>query len=148
MSLQPTAPVRFDLLDGNRLVGWVSGGTIGFDGFADENEAGGAAWVAHRTVAQRFAQRHGGPPAPTDAQPLSLVREGDRELILAGGTPIATLVRPHGDSRGSSDSLAFEIQVPSTPDELAMRSIGYRIYRRLRASRVPWAMWDSGRRSR
>jgi hypothetical protein len=148
MSLQPTASFQFDLLDGNRLVGWVRGGTIGFGGFADENEAGGAAWVAHRTIAQRLAHRHGGPPAPADAEPLSLVREGDRELILASGAPIATLVRPGVDSRGGSDSLGFEIQVPLAGDELAMRSIGYRIYRRLRASGVPWATWDSGRRTR
>jgi hypothetical protein len=145
MSLQPTESPRFDLLDGQRLVGWVNGRTIGFHGFADENEVGGAAWVAHRILARRLARRHGGPPAPTAAEPLSLVREGDREVILASDKPIATLVRPDVDSRASSASLAFEIEVPLPPDELTMRSIAYRIYRTLRASGVRWAMWHNRR---
>jgi hypothetical protein len=135
----------FDLLDGKRVVGWVNGHTIGFHGFADENEVGGAAWVAHRILARRLAHRNGGPPAPTNVAPLSLVRDGDRELILASDQPIATLVRPDVDSRASSGPLAFEIEVPLPPDELTMRSIAYRMYRTLRASGVRWAMWHNRR---
>src|SRR3712207_2312143 len=96
MSLPP--PLQLDLLDGARLVGWVKGPAIGFRGFANENEAAGAAWVAHRTLARRLARRHGGPVPPIDVEPLSLVQDGDRSVILASGRSIATLVRPGAGS--------------------------------------------------
>jgi hypothetical protein len=145
MSLPPPAQADLDLLDRNRLVGWVRGWALGFRGFASESEAAGAAWVAYRTLARRLARRHGGRPAPIDAEPLSLGQDGDGMVILASGRPIATLVLPGVDSLSAPDSFGFEIQGPLPADELSMRSLAYRIYRTLRKSGARWAMWERRR---
>lgn len=144
MSRLPSFSLQFDLLDGDRRVGWVNGTTIGFRGFANESEAAGGAWVAHRSVARRLAQRRGEPAPATDVEPVSVVRENDREVILASGKPIATLLRPAADSRAGAESFGFEIEVPVPADELTMRSIAYRVYRTLRSSGVGWARWTTG----
>src|SRR5687768_3435544 len=145
MSLPPPTSFELDLRDGDRVVGWISGRAVGYRGFANEAEAAGAAWVAHRTLSRRLARRHGGRGAPIDVEPLSITRDGDREAILASNRPIATLLRPGVDSRSGSDSFGFEIQVPLPSGELTMRSIAYRIYRTLRTSGVRWAMWNDPR---
>ncbi len=145
MSLPPPARPDLDLLDGNRFVGWVRGWAVVFRGFANESEAAGAAWVTYRALARRLAHRHGGPPAPTGVEPLALSHAGDPVAILAGGQPIATLVRPGVESLSGPDSFGFEIQVPVPADELFMRSLAYRIYRTLRKSGARWAMWENRR---
>ena len=145
MSLPPPRSPDLDLHEGDRVVGWISGQALGFRGFGNEAEAAGAAWVAHRTVSRRLAQRQGGRPAPIDVEPLSMTRDGDREVILASNRPIAALLRPGVDSRSGSDSFGFEIQVALPGGELAMRSLAHRIYRTLRKSGVRWRMWDKRR---
>ncbi|MDQ3997698.1 MAG: hypothetical protein M3303_11875 [Gemmatimonadota bacterium] len=144
MSLPPPA-LDLELLDGARIVGWVRGRSFGFAGFANENEAAGAAWVAHRTIARRLARRQGGPAAPTAVEPLSLRQDGERTVILAGGQPIATLVRPGGESPPGTRSFGFEIQMPPPAGELSMRSLAYRIYHALRASGAPWERCEGPR---
>jgi hypothetical protein len=144
MSLPPPAP-DLDLLDGSRVVGWVRGRALGFAGFANENEAASAAWVAHRTLARRLARRHGGPAAPIAVEPLSLQQDGERKIILASGRPIATVVPPGGDSLTGTKGFGFETQVPQPAAELSMRSLAYRVYRTLRASGVRWARWERPR---
>jgi hypothetical protein len=145
MSLPPPAP-DLDLFDGARLVGWVRASAVGFRGFANENEAAGAAWIAYRTLARRLARRHGGPMPPIDVEPLTLARDGDRAVILASGRPIATLVLLGADSPSGQDSFGFEIEVPPpAADELSMRSLAHRIYRALRKSGARWAMWERPR---
>jgi hypothetical protein len=146
MSLPPPSSLALDLLDGDRAVGWISGSAVGFRGFANETEAAHAAWVAHRTLARRLARRHGGRPAPIDIEPLSIAADAERETILASGRPIAALVRPSDKSRSGPETFGFEIQVPLTAGELAMRSKAYLMYRTLRKSGVRWAMWDRRRR--
>ena len=142
MSLPPPAP-ELGLFDGARLVGWVNGPAIGFRGFANENEAAGAAWVAYRTLARRLARRHGGPLPPIDVEPLSLAQDGDRSVVLASGRPIATLMLPGANSPTGPDSFGFEIEVPPpVTGELAMRSLGHRMDRRLGNSGVPGARGD------
>src|SRR5690349_10317210 len=88
-----------DLMDGDRVVGWASGRTVGFRGFADEHEAAHAAWVAYRTLARRVARRRGTRPVPIDTVPLRLVWCDGREVILASGRVVATLIRPGAESR-------------------------------------------------
>jgi hypothetical protein len=144
MSLPPPS-LQLDLIDEDRRVGWVKGRTIGFRGFANETEAAGAAWVAHRTLSRRLARRHGGRPAPIDIEPLRLARHDDGEAIVASNKAIATLLRPDVGSRDGAGSFGFEIQVPLPADELTMRAIAYRIYGTLRRSGVRWAMWDRRR---
>jgi hypothetical protein len=145
MSLPPPDSLAFDLLDGDRVVGWISGRAVGFRGFATEHEAAHAAWVAHRTIARQRARRHGGRPVPIDVEPLSLRQDADRAVILAGGRPVATLVRPDADSRSGPDSFGFEIEVPLAAGELPMRSIAHHVYHTLRKSGLRWAMWNARR---
>lgn len=138
MSLPPPAVMEFDLLDGDRVVGWVKGSAIGFQGFGTATEAAHAAWVAYRTLSRALARRRGERPVPIDIEPLALAREGERETILASGRAIATLLRRNGD-----ESFAFELDVPEPIDTLGMRSLAYRLYRTLRKSGLRWALWST-----
>ena len=137
-------PLELDLVDAGRTVGWIASDTVGFHGFAGEEEAAHAAWVAHRTLARQIARTHGGRPVPVDTEPLSLQRSGERELILASGRPIATLVRPGAEDASGPDSVGFEIRIPDPADELRVRSLAYLMYRTLRKSGIRWALWRVG----
>ncbi len=137
------APTRLDLLESETTMGWIDGMAIGFHGFADENEAAHAAWLSYRTMSRRFAHAGGQRPVPVSSEPLSLVRSGDAELILAAGRPIATLVRPGADSRSGPEAFGFELQMPLPTDELTVRSTARLLYRTLRRSGIRWAIWES-----
>jgi hypothetical protein len=134
-------PSRQDLLDAGTVVGWIDGMAVGFHGFGHEDDAMNAAWVAYRTLSRRFARARGRRPLPIDTEPMSLERNGDVELILAGGRPIATLVRPGADSPSGPTSFGFELQVPVPADERTMRSIAYLVYRTMRRAGIRWSMW-------
>jgi len=134
-------PREFDLIDANRAVGWVAGETVGFRGFADETEATHAAWIAHRTLARRLARTHGTRPVPIDIEPLALERVEGKEMIVASGEPIASLVRRHAGSRSGVESFGFELTIPSPTTELEVRAIALLIYRTLRKSGVRWSLW-------
>ena len=136
MTTQMAPPLDIHLLDGSRPVGWVRGSTVGFGGFANENEAAGAAWIAYKALARRLAHRQSGPPAPTGVEPLSLEQVGDRKVLLASDRPFATLIPPSDESPSGPRSFGFEIEVPQPADELSMRSLAYRMYRTLSASGV------------
>lgn len=136
-------PLRLDLTDAGRAVGWISGHGVGFRGFADEVEAAHAAWVAYRTLSRRLARRYGTRPIPVDIEPVALQRRGADEVILAGGRKIATLIRPGPQSPTGPDSFGFEIEIPLVTDELGMRSKAYFIYRTLRKAGTRWALWES-----
>lgn len=139
MDLPP--PLTSALSDAGSVVGWVSDDTVGFRGFADETEAMAAAWMAFRTLARELARRHGTRPVPIDLEPLALARDGQRELILASGRSIATLIRPGDDSRSGPVSFGFELQVPASRDAARIRSMAFLLYRTLRRSGIRWAMW-------
>lgn len=142
-------PFETDLVDADRVVGWINGNVIGFQGFGDETEATHAAWIAHRTLARRIARTHGMRLVPIDIEPLALRRsDGDtKDVILASNRPIATLVKPGGQSK-ATDSYAFELAVPSPMTELELRGVAYLIYRTLRKSGVRWALWRTHRPAR
>ena len=141
-TLAQPPPFEMDLLDADRMVGWIAGNTIGFRGFADETEATHAAWIAHRTLARRIARTHGMRLVPIDVEPLAIKRDGDdkNEIILASNRPIATLIRSGSHSR-VTDSFGFELAVPSPMSEFELRGVAYLIYRTLRKSGVRWALW-------
>jgi hypothetical protein len=133
-------PFALDLADADRAVGWITGEAIGFRGFNDETEAMHAAWVAHRTLARRIAQRHGMRLVPIDIEPLALERSdgGASDVILASNRPIAELVRPGSHSR-ANDSFGFELAVPTRMTEFELRGVAVLIYHALRTSGVAWA---------
>lgn len=134
-------PLRQDIRDADTVVGWTHGTAFGFLGFGHEDDAVNAAWVGYRTMARRFASQSGGRLLPIDTEPMSLRRSGDAELILAGGRPIATLVRPGADSPSGPDSFGFELRLPVSAGPRAMRSTTHLVYRTLRRSGIRWAMW-------
>lgn len=139
-------PRTSSLSDAGRVVGWVGDETIGFGGFANEDEAMSAAWMAHR-ILSRLGARPGGPrPVPIDVEPLSLVRDGGREAIRASGRTIATLIRP-GDSRSGPGAFGFELRVPAWRDPARTRALAFLIYRTLRRSGIRWALWRADARA-
>jgi hypothetical protein len=135
-------PFELDLVDAERVVGWIAGDRIGFRGFLDETEATHAAWVAHRTLARRLARTHGTRLVPVDIEPLALERSdaGENDVILASHRAIAALFRPDSEGR-VGQSFGFELTVPSPMTELQLRGVAYLIYRTLRKSGVRWAIW-------
>jgi hypothetical protein len=139
MDLPP--PSQLDLLDMGRVIGWIAGSRVGFLGFADEREVASAAWLAYRTISRRLARRLRIRPIPIDTEPLALAKHGNREVILASGRPIATLLRPGSDSRSGPHAFGFTVNLPLPADELTVRSMAYSIYRTLRKAGLPWALW-------
>ena len=136
MSLPP--PLALDLIDGDRPVGWIRAGSIGFRGFGRETEAATAAWLAYGTLVRRLA-RDTGRPRPMDASEPESLRAGDGcELAAGDGQPFGRLVRPNSGSH-IGDSFGFEVDVPGPAGELRMRSMAYLIYRTLRRSGVRWS---------
>lgn len=137
-------PAMLELSDGDTVVGWTRGATIGFHGFADEMEASHAAWMAYRTMARRLARTDGRTPPPVDIAPLALARRGGSVEILADGRAIATLAHP-GEGRGSGAG-SFGFEVPSPADALRVQSTARLIYRTLRRSGLRWAQFARPRR--
>ncbi len=134
-------PSQLDLVDMDRVVGWIDGSRVGFLGFADEQETASAAWLAYRTISRRLARRLGIRPIPIDTEPLALAQEENHEVILASGRPIATLLRPGSDSRSGPHAFGFTVNLPSPLDALTVRSTAYALYRTLRKSGLRWALW-------
>jgi len=136
----PHAPDRrtMDLMDVDQQVGWINGDRVGFRGFATDEEAAHAAWVAHRTMTRRLARSHNLRPVPIGSEPLALQRAGDEELVVASSGPVATLIRPDHDGPGGDDSYGFELSVPQPADEVLVRAMAHLIYRTLRKSGVRW----------
>ena len=136
-------PRRLDLLDAETTGGWIDDLAIGFRGFANEAEAVYAASVAYRTMERRLSRDGDTHPLPGDTEPIVLRRSGDVELIMAGGRPIATLVRPGADSPSGPDSFGFSLPLPVPSDELTRRSTAYLVYRELRRLGIQGTAWAS-----
>ena len=131
---------QLDLLDGDRVVGWLRPDAIGFTGFANETEASHAAWVAYRALSRRLARRDGRRPVPIDTEPLRLVPEGDGRIIVASRDRVARLVEPAvTDARGNG--FGFELRLDAPMDEVSVRAKALILYRALRRSGIRWAMW-------
>lgn len=134
-------PLRLDLVDDARAVGWIRDNAVGFGGFADETEAAHAAWVAYRAISRRLARTHGMRPVPIDIEPLTVRRFGDGEAIFTSSRRVATLLRPDVDGRGGKDSFGFAIEIPDSMSELEVRAAASLAYRTIRKSGVRWALW-------
>ena len=136
----PRIPRRqaMDLMDADQRVGWINGDRVGFRGFATDEEAAHAAWVAYRTMTRRLARSHNLRPVPIGSEPLALRRDGHDELIVASSGPVARLVRPADDGPSGDDSYGFELSIPQPADEVLVRAMAHLIYRTLRKSGVRW----------
>lgn len=136
MATPPPATFELDLVDGDRVVGWVSADAVGFRGFADAPEAANSSWVAFRAMQRRWARRDGTRPVPIDLERVTLA---DDDAIHAGGRPIATLIRPT-DNRADG-TFGFEISFPQQLDEVSARGKAHLMYRTLRRAGTRWSMW-------
>jgi hypothetical protein len=134
-------PGAIELTDGDRVVGWIVENRVGFGGFATEQEAAHAAWVAYRTMARRRAWENGSRPLPLDIEPVSIHRRLDSDVIAASGRDVARLVRPDESGADRPAAFGFEIALPHAGDELMLRASGYAMYRALRRSGIRWALW-------
>lgn len=136
----PRIPRRqvMDLMDADQRVGWINGDRVGFRGFATEEEAAHAAWVAYRTMTRRLARSHNLRPLPIGSEPLALRRDGRHELIVASSGPVATLVRPDVEGSNGDGSFGFELSIPQPADEVLVRALAHLVYRTLRKSGVRW----------
>lgn len=139
-SSMPIPPPRFHLMSGAVPIGWIDGLSIGFHGFAHEDEAAGAASIAYRTMTRGFARDLGRRPPPIHSEPLSVVRNGKTDLIVAGARPIARLLRPGVESPSGAEHFGFELQVPIPASEQTMRSTARRVYRALRRAGARWSV--------
>jgi hypothetical protein len=138
---EPPPQFQLDLLDGDRVVGWINQHTIAFHGFADETEGGYAAWAAHRTLSWRLAVRAGRRRPPIDVEPLTLVRHDGDLFVHASAGRFARLLAP-SEHRSS---WAFELTLPKPLAEVFVRAKAYAIYRMLRRSGIRWKMWTARR---
>jgi hypothetical protein len=134
-----------DLMDGERVIGWIAPDAIGFRGFANDVEAAHAAWVAYRALSRHIAQRDGGAMLPIDAPPLAILDRSNERLVIANNRSIARLVDPSRDVESGAPSHAFELQLDGPRDELTVRSKAHLVYRALRRAGVRWAMWRPAR---
>lgn len=132
-------PTLLHLNDADRTVGWINGDRVGFRGFATDEEAAHAAWVAHRTLTRRLARSHNLRPVPVGTEPIAFQRDGDEVRIVASGRTVATLIAPSFDSTSEADeSFGFELRVPQPADEVLVRAVALLIYRTLRKSGLRW----------
>ncbi|HYC50352.1 MAG TPA: hypothetical protein VEB19_04500 [Gemmatimonadaceae bacterium] len=136
----PPGAFNFDQVDGDRHVGWITPDTVGFRGFGNDVEAAHAAWLAHRAIARRIAQREGGRVPPIDSEPLTIHHDRDGDFVYASNRRVARLLAPDAKQRWGN-SHAFELQLDAPRDEVTMRAKAHLAYRTLRRSGTRWAMW-------
>lgn len=136
-------PTTWNLVDGDRVVGWTADNAVGFRGFGDHTEAVHAAWVAYRALALRLARTHGTRPVPIDGATLAVQPLDGQEWVLADGRPIARLVRYKDKRPGEPASFGFAVEVPQAADHLELQSLAHLMYRTLRRSGLRWALWRS-----
>jgi hypothetical protein len=163
------------LYDGDALVAWISGRSLGFGGFAAERDAVDAAWVAYAALSRWVGhRRHATPPLP-DSPSLSVSADAEQRWVLADELPIARLVDPRSvradhraaavpdgpragvpteardetrnEARGGAQ-VGFEMAVPLAVGELGVRSAAYAVYRALCRAGLPWRLWNAGSRAR
>jgi hypothetical protein len=97
-------------------IGWISGRSIGFRGFAteaDAKEGAIAAWRALDLVLRR--QYPGWPSYAPSLDELQLVHDGAYEWFADGTSPIARLIRPQ--RRAYDLTFGIELVLPSYASE-------------------------------
>ncbi|MGH7619101.1 MAG: hypothetical protein ACREPM_17915 [Gemmatimonadaceae bacterium] len=122
---------KYDLEDSSGMkIGWISGRSIGFRGFATEADAREAAvaawWAFDRVLRQHCAEWPLYEPA---VDRIRTVHDGAYEWFYDGTAPIARLLRPQ--RRAYDSSFGVELVLPSSAsDDLAIvaaRSMAFSI---------------------
>lgn len=101
----------YRLFEGNREIGFIRGGTVGFTGFGNAEEAALAGRVAHLAlVARRNKQRPWTPSLPPDHRILTDL--DGRRLVVAPEGILATLTPPPPGQQDGGWSVELEL-IPS-----------------------------------
>jgi hypothetical protein len=97
-------------------IGWISGRSIGFRGFATESDAREGAVAAWRAL-DRVLRQHcaGGPRHEPALDRLRTVHDGAYEWLYDGTAPIARLLRPQ--RRAYDGSFGVELVLPSSASQ-------------------------------
>jgi hypothetical protein len=94
-------------------IGWISGRSIGFRGFATETDAREAAVAGWRALDHVLRQHSAGWPRHEPAlDRLRTVNDGAYEWFYDGAAPIARLLRPQ--RRAYDGSFGVELVLPSS----------------------------------
>jgi hypothetical protein len=97
-------------------IGWINGRTIGFRGFATEDDARDATRAAWRALDKALRRQYAGwPRYEPKLDQLTLVRDGAYEWFYDGTAPIARLLRPQ--RRAYDRSFGIELVLPSYASE-------------------------------
>jgi hypothetical protein len=97
-------------------IGWINGRTIGFRGFATENDAREATAAAWRAFDRALRQQYAGwPRYEPKLDALRTMHDGAYEWFYDGTAPIARLIRPQ--RRAYDHSFGIELVLPSYASE-------------------------------
>lgn len=104
---------KYDVEDSSGTkIGWISGRSIGFRGFATETDAREAAVAAWRALDRVLRQHSASRPRHEPAlDRIRQVHDGAYEWFYDGTAPIARLLRPH--RRAYDGSFGVELVLPS-----------------------------------
>jgi hypothetical protein len=101
----------YRLFEGNREIGFIRGGTVGFSGFVNAEEAALAGRVAHLALAARRSKRRPWTPSlPADHR--ILVDQDGRRLVVAPEGILAALTPPPAGQPDEGWSIDLEL-IPS-----------------------------------
>ena len=97
-------------------IGWINGRTIGFRGFATEDDARDATIAAWRAFERVLRQQYAGwPNYEPKLDQLRTMHDGASEWFYDGTAPIARLLRPQ--RRAYDHSYGIELLLPSYASE-------------------------------
>lgn len=97
-------------------IGWISGRTIGFRGFATEDDARRATVAARHAFDKALAQQFPGWPCrELKLDELKTLRDGGHEWLHDDAGPVARLLRPQ--RRAHDGSFGIELALPSYATE-------------------------------
>lgn len=97
-------------------MGWINGRTIGFRGFATEDDARRATVAARHAFDKTLAQQFPGWPCrEPKLEELRATRDGAYEWLHDGAGPVARLLRPQ--RRAHDTSFGIELALPSYASE-------------------------------
>ena len=147
MGLPP--PDVFILWSGDQKIGWTQSNRIGFTGFADEQVAEAAAWIANIALTRRW-NRNGAHLSFSDVPRLGLVRHDSGEWMWAGDRAFVQVIGPDAPAPGGEagadgaarDWWSIEIELPAYATDLAVTSAAHVIHAALRQSGLSWAALD------
>jgi hypothetical protein len=101
----------YRLFEGNREIGFIRGGTVGFSGFVNAEEAALAGRVAHLALAARRSKRRPWTPSlPADHRILT--DQDGRRLVVAPEGILAALTPPPAGQPDEGWSIDLEL-IPS-----------------------------------